>query len=834
MFRTALLLPVLLLALGLAGPARAASPAETCGSAKLKAAAGYVPKLLGCSVKAAGKGLSIDPACVSAADALLTAKHGPTDTATECVIQRDTAATRMQILDWSGALHTSLGADGDPLAASKCDAARLKSVLGAAKSLLGAYAASLAKPKPESLGKKVPKAFAKLTTAFAKTASATDCSAVVDVADVSSALEAFVASLVTVTDPANAGAEVVASPRAFHTNTPTEVRVEARVPVSLGEKIKSVKLHPLLSSGYAAGPAFCTLFDDGNLENGDDIAGDRVYSCLAPIEDALPTTRSLAVVVSSPTGSSVSREVAIHTVDPLTQAQAQAVVDVQAQANTLWQAQLGLLGDTLEARQAAAADVLALPEVVEAGVSSDDLTLWYLLDSGVRGGLALAPAGTRGGAGASAAAAPSAFGPGRGRGMRGAVSPAVGSHRVLVWDAFASEFGAFDEGPAVRDLYEASACPLFEVDHLVNSAADIASVLEFTNYGTVVLVTHGALDGDGDAVFLTRESATLANVLEWDVYLILQELTVMNGVLAVRPEFVRNLPGFFDEAMVYAGSCHGAANSTLADAFFERGASAYFGYDGAVHSDFAEGAALQLFTELSADLDTTATAFAAVVPATDPTAPNANIVRLGAADLAYSPDLRNGGFESGTLAGWERDGDGRVIQKLGAFAPRAGEFMGIISTGLGFTTASGAIEQGFCLDPAAATLRFDWNFSSEELVEYCGTQFDDPFVVELVVNPGEAGEDVIELFRQDVDSVCDDVNPTKLYFDQSAPGCVAGAGNDCLVHSTGWREAILDISGIAATNGGEPVVLRLSNTDSADSIYDSAVLLDGIEVQSAP
>jgi hypothetical protein len=827
-------IPSVLLALALLGPAlpsRAVSPAESCGAAKLKAAAGYVPKLLGCSAKAAGKGLSLDAACLAAAELRLDAKHGPADAAAACVIQRDTAATRSAVDAWSDALHTAFALDVDPLPASKCDAARVKTVATAAKSLLAAYGAALKTPKPEALGKKVPKAFAKLLTGLGKAEQKADCSAAIVPNEISAALDAFVGALVAVNAPANAGADVVAVPRAFHTATPTEVRVEARVPVSLGEKIKSVKLHPLLATGYAAGPALCVLVDNGDLAKGDDIAGDRVFSCLAPLTDAEPTTRRLTAVVNSKTGASISREVTLHSVDPLTQTQAQAVVSVQAQAAAFWQAQLGALGDTLAARQAAADDVLALPEVVEAGVAPDDLTLWYLLDSGVRGGLALGPAGTRGGS----AASPSAFGPAARPPMRGAAAGlAVGSHRVLVFDAFSSEFEPADEGPAVRDLYEASACPLFEVDHLVNGAADVASVLTFTDYGTVLLVTHGALDGDGEAVFLTRETANVASVLEWDVYLILQELAVMNGFVAVRPDFVRNLPGFFDDAIVYAGSCQGAANTTLADAFFERGAGTFFGYDGVVHSDFAEVAAGQLFSELASDLDTTGTAFAAILPVTDPSAPNASILRLGAADLAYSPDLRNGSFESGTLAGWERDGDARVIQKLGGFAPQTGEFMGIISTGLGFTTASGAIEQGFCLDPAAASLRFDWNFSSEELVEYCFTQFDDPFVVELVVNPGQVDEEAIELFRQDVDSVCDDVQPTKLYFDQSAPGCFAGAGNDCLVHSTGWRAADLDLSAIAATDGGEPVVLRFSNTDSADSIFDSAVLLDRIEVQPAP
>ena len=94
MSRSASLLLTFTFLLGLAGPAHAASPAETCGSTKVKAAAGYVPKRLACSLKAASKGLSLDPACLAAADALLDAKHVPADTAPACVIQRDTAATR--------------------------------------------------------------------------------------------------------------------------------------------------------------------------------------------------------------------------------------------------------------------------------------------------------------------------------------------------------------------------------------------------------------------------------------------------------------------------------------------------------------------------------------------------------------------------------------------------------------------------------------------------------------------------------------------------------------------------------------------------------------------
>ena len=159
----------------------------------------------------------------------------------------------------------------------------------------------------------------------------------------------------------------------------------------------------------------------------------------------------------------------------------------------------------------------------------------------------------------------------------------------------------------------------------------------------------------------------------------------------------------------------------------------------------------------------------------------------------------------------------------------------IISTGLGFTTDSGSIEQGFCLPTDATSIDFDWNFSSEEFIEWCGPQhlFDDPFEVELVTDAG-----TFLLMQETVDTLCDSVFQTTLFFDQSGPGCVptpdvglGTGGNDCTVWSTGWNSQSIDVSAIAAANMGKGVTLRFRNFDAGDSIFDTAVTLDNVEVQ---
>ena len=272
----------------------------------------------------------------------------------------------------------------------------------------------------------------------------------------------------------------------------------------------------------------------------------------------------------------------------------------------------------------------------------------------------------------------------------------------------------------------------------------------------------------------------------------------------------------------------------MANAFLAKGSETYYGYTRTVNSPFAQNVANQLFNKLVTNLDTTGDSFNAVTPKVDPEAPFATFTQSGDTNVIYSGALMNVSFEKGNLTSWTRTGDGRVIASLGGYTPTNGIFMGIISTGLGFTTSSGTIEQNFCLPATATQLKFDWNYNSEEFIEWCGAQwpFDDPFQVEIVT---ESGTSVI--FQETVDTLCGSVSPTGLFFDQSGPGCVASdgvglgtGGNDCTVWSTGWRSQTIDISAIATDNDGKGVTLRFKSFDAGDSIFDTAVLLDNIEI----
>ena len=205
--------------------------------------------------------------------------------------------------------------------------------------------------------------------------------------------------------------------------------------------------------------------------------------------------------------------------------------------------------------------------------------------------------------------------------------------------------------------------------------------------------------------------------------------------------------------------------------------------------------------------------------ATDNSTPPAKFVLFGAQDLQFpSGDLENGGFEDGSLSPWEHSGDGRVISQLGGTAPTEGSKMGIISTGLGFTTSSGEISQIFCPAANAVSIDLQWKFYSEEFKEYCGSIYQDFFRVQLCEVPDTGAEVCTTVLSNTVDSLCGIVTASDVSFDRGGV----------------FNTAITPLSAPLASYVGKKVRIKLSAGDVGDSIYDTAILLDNIRVTKTP
>lgn len=290
------------------------------------------------------------------------------------------------------------------------------------------------------------------------------------------------------------------------------------------------------------------------------------------------------------------------------------------------------------------------------------------------------------------------------------------------------------------------------------------------------------------------------------------------GSMVLTPAYFDHYVGNLPNSLVVLSACRSMYNNSLANVFLQKGAGAVVGYSDYVYTSYAQNTITKLIEELL-DGNTVGEAFDAAVStygANDGGSDPAYFLRAGSEDLRLSDGtFENLGFESGNLTPWIRSGDGRIISKLGSSNPTEGAYMGIVSTGLGYTVDTGSLSQSGCLSPQAQSLTFDWNFFSEEFLEYCGSLFQDAFVVEICeVGEDDALSNCDALFNTYIDALCGQVSPVEISFDQGD------------VHATGWQSQSVDVSAYA----GKRVQLRLHSTDVGDSIYDSAILLDNIRI----
>ena len=189
------------------------------------------------------------------------------------------------------------------------------------------------------------------------------------------------------------------------------------------------------------------------------------------------------------------------------------------------------------------------------------------------------------------------------------------------------------------------------------------------------------------------------------------------------------------------------------------------------------------------------------------------------AQCTFHADCYDIDFGNGSLGNWSINAS-NLITKLGETTAPTGGYMLKLTTGEGLTEFSSAASFQNCLPAGSYMMLVKWRLYSEEFKEWCGSNFQDSFSVE--VTTGDISEIVA---AHDIDDLCD-------------PAECAGCGDTFIgleksdvdfdqgdVWNTPWHEDWLPIT---LPDAQSLFTLTLTLEDAGDGIYDSVLLVDRI------
>jgi len=600
------------------------------------------------------------------------------------------------------------------------------------------------------------------------------------------------------------------------------------------------------------------LEDNGNLQNGDEIANDNIYSGRFIInESSAGEIKYKGKGIISSTSNGYSSVVTITVLTELSSNDIKTVFTTQTNAQNQLITYLAGNPNNIDNASTQLASWLQTQAGVQSVERAGNTGILINYSSGISGGILYSLANssgaisTLGGAGISDTI----------RRNNKAIHPSkqtvgtndyysdntfsqndnvlldpntIGNRNVLIYEPFLAFYPPFNVGQKVKARLEQSLCKDYIVTSYTNQEANVAVLSDITKYGMVVFTTHGLLGKSlftGEiadtnlAVYKNKYKALIkaGKMSIWKNMVISTVGTVVTtaDVYVVNNKFISDITGTFPNSVIVNNSCESAMNPDLANAFLGKGAKTYFGYSKVVHVGFVQTISDSIAKRLGVESKTSGNTF---FNATDPESPFAVFEKkVGSDDLNFSPSLINKDFEEGKIEGWTRSGDGRVISRLGVVNPTQGSFMGIISTGLGYTTSSGSISQCFTVQNNQSSVKLKWNFLSEEFLEYINTQFQDYFRIKIIK---QDGSEVI-LLSKTIDQIAAQFGATQQNAGQLIPVSPDIVFDQGGVYMTGWQEITFDISAYR----GQVVTIIFSAGDVGDSIYDTAILLDDIIIQ---
>ena len=649
------------------------------------------------------------------------------------------------------------------------------------------------------------------------------------------------------------------SPNNILVNTYTTVTIHLTVPANIKLVDSTVKVVKLDATNNPAGDVGF-LYDSGKLSDGDDIKGDNIYCGIFNLEFQTAgqlNLRAVAQVKSS--GSQNSDQTYITILSDLTSQDFAALETTQENSAAQLVTYLaGSQNNISSAMSQLSSWLLTQPAVESVEMNgSSGITIKYksgiygaivpsLLDANgkinILGGFPTDPPRnkgikipvykqTRG----------TCYGGNSVRKVNQSNSTLnpqiIGNRNVLIFSPLENAISAqYVISPSVTQILNNSGFD-FALTTCLNQDATISVLNNMTDYGLVVMETHGLGGkefGTGEivdtnaSVYKDQYKAMLkaGKLAIWKniTISVAGAVTTQKDIYAIRAPFISDLTGNFPNSVIYNGSCESTMNPDLQNAFLGKGAKAYYGFSKVVHADFCVKMADTVVKRLAKDLKNTQDAF--MTGQIDPFPPSATFELKFQDNYVHYPDsLINGDFEYGKIYGWTKTGDGRVISQLGSLSPTGGSYMGIISTGLGYTTTTGRISQTFSVYNDQSTLTIHWNFLSEEFLEFIGSMYQDYFKV--VIKTSDGVEHI--LLNKTIDGLAADFGasyppPVAGSLISVSPEIVFDQGD---VYMTNWQTSTFDVTPYR----GSRVTLILTANDIGDSIFDTAILLDDITIK---
>lgn len=608
-----------------------------------------------------------------------------------------------------------------------------------------------------------------------------------------------------------------------------------------------------------------TMYDDGNFAaHGDDIAGDGVYSAIV----SNPVSEDDTLTFQAKYNGNSSNEIDIDYYLPLSQDALDRIEAVDTQIDDLL-TDAGFQEKTIEDRKLAANELL--DEIVssnlieEASITYDEdsQVISFTYADGICGGIMLGDF-DEGFDGIDT----------RDEGMLNDIPLTFAANlqaslneslvgTALILNAFPA-FETKQEDIEFRTVFYENLRDEWNSNGLSTTLDTDVTVSDYQtkidDYDVICISTHGSTYSWNDGflwlshhqypAICLAEKSTKAKDKNYELLLKDKQIVKVNGCYWILPAFFENtynsdsLGGEF----IFIQCCQnmgkdGNIDYSMANAFLSRSATSVVGFHNSVYSEYGRGvmrayvnalvagkSATEAFNTAREEMGITHKVWYENIAGAgtyDNADPIAYPILSGDSEATLvQTGIANGNFEfynaaSSTPTKWSFEGDVRSLIQLGDVKPygTSSKRMAIITTGVGSKTTAtlGAgtegsrIYQKFVVPEGKTTLTFDYNFVSEEPMEFVGSQYDDTFAVQI-----SKGGTIV--YNNSYESI-----NTSTWVDV---GNIDFDGGDSTVFQTGWKTATIDVSAYQ----GQVITLYFIVYDMGDSIYDSACVIDNVSL----